>query len=71
MFVKNKLNLLAISTVSVMLQSPSLKHISNDLCLLGLCKISFIVFQVFSCVIFIFVKQLFIIYQFGCSDTSF
>ena len=47
MFVKNKLNLLAISTVSVILQSPSLKYIGNDLFLLDLCNISFIVFQVF------------------------
>ena len=49
MFVKNKFYLLAISTVSVILQSPSLKHIGNDLIFfwLDLCKISFIVFQVF------------------------
>ena len=29
MFVKNTLNLLAISIVSVILQSPSLKYIGN------------------------------------------
>ena len=45
MFVKNKLNLLAISTVSVILKSP-LKYIGNDLFLLDVCKISFIVFLV-------------------------
>ena len=46
MFVKNKLNALAMYTVSLILQSPSLKYI-NDLFLLELCQISFIVFQVF------------------------
>ena len=31
MFAKNTLNLLAMSTMSVILQSPSLKYIDNDL----------------------------------------
>ena len=47
MFVKNKLNVLAISTVSVILQSPSLNYVGNDHFLLDLSNILFIVFQVF------------------------
>ena len=62
-------NLFAISILLVNLKSPSLKVVCSVFFLLGLDKISFIVFQVFL-VISIFVKKYFIIHQLSRSNTS-
>ena len=47
MLVKNELNLFAISTLLVILKSPSLKVVCSVFFLLGLDKISFIVYSKF------------------------
>ena len=44
---KNALNLFAISNLSVIIEFDSLKYVGNDLLVLLLDRISFIVFQVF------------------------
>ena len=44
---KNALNLFAISNLSVIIEFESLKYVGNDLSVLLLDRISFIVFQVF------------------------
>ena len=46
---KNALNLFAISNLSVIIEFYSLKYVGNDLLVLLLDRISFIVFQVFLC----------------------
>ena len=44
---KNALNLFAFSNLSVIIEFDSLKYVGNDLLVLLLDRISFIVFQVF------------------------
>ena len=46
---KHALNIFAISNLSVIIEFHSLKFVGNDLLILLLDRISFIVFQIFLC----------------------